>query len=91
MLIPYNTASGNVMTVILTETAKEYLADGDADNLVIKTFSLGDKDVNYNLICNRSARAICTSQQPTHVKMRGVLGDSAQLINVDEIKNKIQI
>lgn len=85
MPIPYNIAGANGLTVILTDKAKSYLAQGDYEKVIIKAFSLND-DVNYFL-----APSVHQKTDGEIVKMRGIDGDCIQAINVTELKNKINV
>lgn len=69
------------MTVILTDIGKEYLANGQTSNLIVKKFSLMD-NVDYNVIVLDDAE---------NIHMRGILGEAVQTINIKDINNKIDV
>lgn len=80
MSLPYLVASGNTLTVILTNKSKNELLKGNNDFLKVTKFSISDNDVNYNVeVRNEDIN-----------RVRGEVGDCLQSINLEDIKNKIK-
>jgi hypothetical protein len=80
MSLPYLVASGNTLTVILTNKSKNELLKGNSNFLKITKFSISDNDVNYNTgLRNEGIN-----------RVRGEMGDCLQSINLEDIKNKIK-
>jgi hypothetical protein len=80
MSLPYLVASGNTLTVILTNKSKNELLKGNNDFLKVTKFSISDNDVNYNVeVRNENIN-----------RVRGEVVDCLQSINLEDIKNKIK-
>jgi len=80
MSLPYLVASGNTLTIILTNKSKNELLKGNNNFLKVTKFSISDNDVNYNI----------EERNEDINRIRGEMGDCLQSINLEDIKNKIK-